>query len=362
MKERAFVAIAVTLIVACVASAWLGARQLPSGMTALEPSLGPVLTTVQSSGSDLGMEAQISLQVVPSPPLLSAGTDGIGAGANGVVTSLALKDGSSLKAGQAALSVNGVQITAYSGTQVLFRPLGAGAKGPDVRAAQQLLQKLVPDAGVKVTGTVDAATTKAITQWAAKIGASGNELQPSWFVWLPRDPYLVKEVKVALGGPYPATGGELATSTPIIASVTITTPGEPTSSGPYVLTASGSSVPVTWTKQQWQVTDAQRLQEMMTDQLVGATPPQPVKAVGHIGLATPQQGLSVPGSSLQLANDASYCLIKRVQDSWSLVKVGVVGGSLDGQALIAATSGESVQAGDEVLMNPGDVKDAPACR
>lgn len=160
---------AVLLAVILVAGTWVAALRFQSpaqrAAQAQPPAAQPILVDI--TRGDLTETTTMTATVSAATPRsvilpLPQGT--------AVVTAAGAEAGSSLSSGQAIVWVNDRPVIALAGPFPLYRDLGPGDEGADVRALQQALAGL--GYGVRADGQFGPATARAVRQLYKRVGAS----------------------------------------------------------------------------------------------------------------------------------------------------------------------------------------------
>ncbi len=336
----------VTLVVGAVAVSWLVTRGSGGALAELDPVPVAVSVAVGETVVDFSEPASLSGTPVQAPPVVSSGRPG-------TVTAVMVAPGDAVPSGAAVFAVDGVQVVAHADDAVLYRLLAAGAKGPDVAAVQRVLSVLVPEQAVEPTGTMDAATVRLVRAYERVLGVSSPTgiVDPTWFVHLPYDGYVVEAVEVVAGAPAPVAGEDVLTASTTItgASVSGTTRGP---AGAYEFLVQGVSVPVEHVGDgAWTVTDVAAAAGVL---LSGEAPAEgPVRVEGRTRYIDGAPGQSVPGASVVTDTGGRTCVV--LAATREPVAVQVLGASLDGAAQLAP----DLPVAAEVLVNPlqvvGDV-------
>ncbi|MEZ5190014.1 MAG: peptidoglycan-binding domain-containing protein [Schumannella sp.] len=160
---------------ALVASGWMlaGLFESPQQREAAASAPDPGDVTAQVERGDLadtltvnGTVERVSRVELPLP----AGTG------PSVITARPIADGGSLTQGRPVIEVNGRPVIAIAGAFPLYRDLGPGTKGADVRA----LQKALNAAGypVEVDGRFGAGTAQALARLYRALGYDPPEGRP----------------------------------------------------------------------------------------------------------------------------------------------------------------------------------------
>ncbi len=346
-----FAAAVAVLVAGALATSWVASRRVAASLPDLDPTPVAAGVRIASAPLDHGADATLVAREMAVPPVVAPSAEGL-------VTEVFVRPGSSVHDGDPVLAVAGARIVGYSGA-VLYRPLTPGTVGDDVRTAQRLLRRLVPGSAVTETGTFSAVDLAAARTWARANGyGSVDALAPGWFVYLPRTPYLVATVEVAVGAPAPAPGGPLLAAAAELTDIEVrgTTTGP---AGEYWFVAEGQRVPVTRTPDGWQVTGEGEARALLAAaKRSGGT----VELPGRTRLVSPEEGKVVPGASLRRAAAAdAVCVVltgAEGRPALSAVRVEVVGSTPDGRAFLRT----ELPVGTEVVLNPGEAAREVTCR
>lgn len=172
MRKWIIAGVAVVAVVAIIAGV-----ALASGGDSTEK---PVLVTATAKVRDLQEEVSVSgvLERAEQRTVnaVSAGSGQTGGG-SATVSSVSLKDGSDLKAGQGILAIDGRTSVAVDGTLPFFRKLDVGAQGADVAELETVLLRDGFGPGA-VDQTFTEQTRFALAQWQAKRGYPGASPSP----------------------------------------------------------------------------------------------------------------------------------------------------------------------------------------
>ncbi|MFI1487263.1 peptidoglycan-binding protein [Streptomyces sp. NPDC020747] len=161
------------------AGGWIAGTQVRSPADAAAahtaPKAGPVTVAVQRQSLTATVVASGSVEFTSPRPLALAGAVGTGAsataggeGAEQRITKAPVA-GTKVKEGDVLMAVNGRPVLALSGTVPMYRALGPGASGDDVKQLQKALRRLGFDPG-SISGTYGQGTASAVTSWYTSKG------------------------------------------------------------------------------------------------------------------------------------------------------------------------------------------------
>lgn len=146
------------------------------------PEAGPVTVEVERRSLTATVVATGTVAFASPRPLSLAGSVGTGAvtspageGAEQRVTKAPVA-GTKVKEGDVLMTVNGRPVLALSGSVPMYRAMGPGATGDDVKQLQKALRRLGFDPG-SAGGTFGQATATAVTNWYRNKGYEAQ--QPS---------------------------------------------------------------------------------------------------------------------------------------------------------------------------------------
>lgn len=146
------------------------------------PKAGPVTVGVQLRSLTATVVANGSVEFASPRPLSLAGSVGSGTsaasadGADQRVTKAPVA-GSRVKEGDVFMTVNGRPVLALSGSVPMYRALGPGTSGDDVKQLQKALRRLGFDPGA-VSGTFGQGTASAVTHWYRSKGFTAQQPSP----------------------------------------------------------------------------------------------------------------------------------------------------------------------------------------
>ncbi|MHA6510459.1 peptidoglycan-binding domain-containing protein [Tessaracoccus sp. Y1736] len=355
-----FIAVAVLI----GAGAWL-ALALRGQLAALDAPPVPVVVEVREAQLDYSSAASLTgRRVAPEPVLWN--------GSAGTVTAVHAGSSDELGTGSAIVDVDGVTLRAYFADTALFRSLSRGDKGADVKVAQELLNDLVPEASLSVSGTFGRATASAVRAYEKSLGMSPTGvLDPRWFILLPTDTYRVGSVSLRVGQPAPAPGAAFLDGVTAVEGLRFEVEGGGPD-GAYRFSYLGSSYDVTLSEGAWTLVDEAALAALLdpvadsgsASDAEGAveeetTPPSDttgnVTVEGRVALTDPEPGQAVPPAALVLDPSGESCVL--LAGDYSPATVTLIGSAVDGSALITPDLSE----GARVLANPLEVVPEAEC-
>ncbi|MGI3225726.1 peptidoglycan-binding protein [Streptomyces sp. GTA36] len=168
------------------AGGWFAGTQVRSPADAAAshnaPKAGPVTVEVERRSLTATVVATGTVAFTSPRPLSLAGSVGTGAvtspageGAEQRVTKAPVA-GTKVKEGDVLMTVNGRPVLALAGSVPMYRPMGPGATGDDVKQLQKALRRLGFDPG-STGGTFGRGTATAVTDWYRNKGYEAQ--QPS---------------------------------------------------------------------------------------------------------------------------------------------------------------------------------------
>ncbi|WP_371578533.1 peptidoglycan-binding protein [Streptomyces sp. NBC_01314] len=168
------------------AGGWFAGTQVRSPADAAAshnaPKAGPVTVEVERRSLTATVVATGTVAFTSPRPLSLAGSVGTGAvtspageGAEQRVTKAPVA-GTKVKEGDVLMTVNGRPVLALSGSVPMYRVMGPGATGDDVKQLQKALRRLGFDPG-SAGGTFGQGTASAVTNWYRNKGYEAQ--QPS---------------------------------------------------------------------------------------------------------------------------------------------------------------------------------------
>ncbi|MFJ6466172.1 peptidoglycan-binding protein [Streptomyces sp. NPDC091387] len=169
------------------AGGWIAGTQVHSPADAAAahnaPKAGPVTVGVQRQSLIATVVANGSIEFASPQPLSLAGPVGTGSsggaageGAEQRVTKAPVA-GAKIKEGDVLMAVNGRPVLALSGRVPMYRALGPGTSGDDVKQLQQALRRIGFEPGA-ISGNYGQGTATAVTQWYADKGYQAQQPSP----------------------------------------------------------------------------------------------------------------------------------------------------------------------------------------
>ncbi|WP_353649225.1 peptidoglycan-binding domain-containing protein [Nakamurella sp. A5-74] len=148
----------------------VGGAAFWAGTTVSRPEVDPLdqptasLYTVVAGQVGRAVDVSVTVSWPSGRPVVSAAT--------GTVTTVNVRSGEMVKAGDQLVSVDLQPSFAAVGTVPAFRDIGPGVRGADVEQLQQMLNTL--GYPVTVTGVHDAPSMAAARRWQKAVGIPGN--------------------------------------------------------------------------------------------------------------------------------------------------------------------------------------------
>ncbi|MFI6945039.1 peptidoglycan-binding protein [Streptomyces sp. NPDC050422] len=169
------------------AGGWIAGTQIQSPADAAAahnaPKAGPVTVGVQRQSLIATVVANGSIEFASPEPLSLAGSVGTGSsggaageGAEQRVTKAPVA-GAKIKEGDVLMAVNGRPVLALSGRVPMYRALGPGTSGDDVKQLQRALRRLGFEPGT-ISGNYGRGTATAVTQWYTSKGYQAQQPSP----------------------------------------------------------------------------------------------------------------------------------------------------------------------------------------
>ncbi|MGN5630801.1 peptidoglycan-binding protein [Streptomyces sp. AC154] len=169
------------------AGGWVAGSQVHSPADAAAartaPKAGPVTVAVQRQSLTATVVTTGSVEFDSPEPLSLAGAVGTGtaatAGGEGAEQRVtkAPVSGAKVKEGDVLMTVNGRPVLALQGTVPMYRAMGPGMSGDDVKQLQKALGRLGFGPG-GVTGTFGQGTAAAVTSWYTHKGYQAQQPSP----------------------------------------------------------------------------------------------------------------------------------------------------------------------------------------
>ncbi|MEU8626559.1 peptidoglycan-binding protein [Streptomyces sp. NPDC048669] len=164
----------VGVVVLIGAGGWFAGAQVRSPADAAAahnaPKAGPVTVAVERQSLTATVVATGSVEFASPRPLSLAGPVGTGASDEGEQRiTKAPVSGTTVKEGDVLMTVSGRPVLALSGSVPMYRALGPGASGDDVKQLQRALQRLGFDPG-SISGNYRQGTAASVDSWYASKG------------------------------------------------------------------------------------------------------------------------------------------------------------------------------------------------
>ncbi len=331
----------VVLLVCLGTSVWI-AHGTPDALQRLDPEPVPVVAEPTLTQVDYSAPATLTARLTDPIPVLANETTGI-------ITSVSVAPGSVLSTGDEVYRVDGHPVRARASEQAFFRTLSRGDRGPDVAAAQELLNELVESASLQADGVYGASTARAVHAYAQELGLGDAQVDfsPGWFVRIPTEESTVASVALAPGMVAPTQGVEIATIRPTVESVEIvaTTAG---GDGEYQFLLDGTAVPVLRRDGTWQI-DGEAVAELLTMTSAEDSEGSTMSVDGRIRLSTPVESVLVPAGAVITDPTGRTCVADAA--TYRPIPVSVLGHDVTGAVQIDS----GLPAGTQILVNPIDV-------
>ena len=344
----AYLTAIVVLSAAAMGCAYLLAERSPQAIGELSQEPEPLTSQVRASEVDYGQSATLTGVFMPGPPVLASGL-------SGTVTASNLTPGTRLTTGTELYRVDDRPVVAYVGEQVFFRPLGVGMEGPDVLAAQRLLNVVVDGAAIEEDGRFGISSLRAAQQYArdAGFGRQVAQFDPTWFARVPFDQYEVKTSTVTVGAAAPGAGEPIVATSDQLTSASVVASAE-SQDGEYVFVSETRQVPVVRSGGDWRVDDLPSATQVLPPAGDGGV----ASTEGRIRLAAPVPAQSVPAASIVPGvTEGEYCVFLASDDGYSSTRVRLAGAPAADQVFIEP----SLTTGATLLVNPREVSPSATC-
>lgn len=299
-----------------------------------------------------------SPQRLPATATLSAGGD-LTTNVGGTITKYDCAVGSIIASGTSFLSLDEAPLLVLHTEVPLWRDLGPGAQGADVRALQTELNRL--GHGGTVTGTWNAGTTAAVKKLWLVLGIKQLDTLPRiQVIWLPGLEAGVRACPAKLGSTL-GPGGSVATITDILSALKVEIPR----GAPRVVVAGEAREDI---PEDGNLTDSAFLAAYSATASYRAwsSNPEGQSLTVESELKEPIEAITVPPSALYNIVGDSACL----ESGGKGFAVRILSSEL-GQTTVSATDAESgIKAGEDASksgkslpksVNPNPGKDAPSC-
>lgn len=267
----------------------------------------------------------------------------------GTVTRVDVTPGDAIASGDVVARVDGVDRMVVVSSDPFWRRLRRGDTGDDV----VMLQQWLIDAGFldgEVDGDFGPDLRASVKAWAVSLGVAKPDgmFDPAWVLWLPHEPFGVASVEIARGVPAPGPGSEVLTGPVPLVSVSLADQNGRsfTSDGVWVLTVGGVDVSV--------VDGVVDVDGLAT--LASVLDPVQPTVTGRIRRAERVETLEIPATAVVSNAVGTLCVFLPDGDGFAPTPVELSGGRV---SRVNVASGLS--RGDDVLVNPADVLEAPSC-
>lgn len=313
-----------------------------------------------SAGGAPVLSAPTARQVTGSQPVSltltwDEGRELISPGWNGVVTAVDVAPGDALVSGQQVAVIDGVARLAFASTVPFHRPLKSGDEGPDVAAVHELLLALGEiDALPGTPAFYSFATSQAVRALETRLGIAPTTgvFDSAWVAWLPAPELVIGAVNLAVAAPASSPGSPFAAEAARITGVLVqpanaSAPLAVEHGVPFVLRVGDLELPIS---------EGGVLAESDYATLAGAVEPLAEQASGVVMRETPLDALAVPSTAIVTGPAGGLCAWVAQGTAYEARPV-TVGDSRSGVTNIVT----GLQPTDEVLANPAEVLEAPAC-
>lgn len=274
----------------------------------------------------------------------------------GTVLASLVAPGTVLTTGAGVANVDGVVRMAAHTELPFYRTLASDDTGADVAALNGLLVRLghlaaLPDPPDWYSFNT-AQAVRALERGLGVASPSGV-FDPAWVVWLPFEPFTVGETALVAAAPAPAAGSAIAKEAPRLlrAPLTAANPQDALALDPAVAWVFVAG------KQRFAVKpDTVEVDPMALPALQQLLAPKQERVDGSVQRATPLEVVAVPSTAVQVGEGGGLCAWLPDGKGYRAVPVTVAG------ARAGVTNVRSgVRAGEQVLSNPADVLEDPAC-
>jgi peptidoglycan hydrolase-like protein with peptidoglycan-binding domain len=268
----------------------------------------------------------------------------------GTVTLVSIAEGSDVGSEDSIARIAGVDRIAWQSVEAFWRPLARRDTGDDVVELQTMLTALGFYEG-KADGEFGRDLETSVKEWEASIGVvkPAGRFDPGYVVWLPSESILVASAELVEGAPAPGAGTVIVESAVPLEAVTLTNQEGRTVSpeGTWILQVGDVEV---------DIIDGVADPKGMAV-LAGVLNQDDNQAAGRIRIAQPTTEITVPATAVVASQDGSLCVYVPADSGFVPQAVTVGSGRV---STVDIESG--LVAGDEVLANPADVLDSPACQ
>ncbi|MEU3020442.1 peptidoglycan-binding domain-containing protein [Nocardiopsis sp. NPDC007018] len=268
---------------------------------------------------------RVALNVAPALDLVF--------GRSGTVTASSCVPGAALESGAVLARVDDAPVVGLATSLPLYRDLGQGHRGADVRALQKELDRL--GYSTSVDGVYGWQTARAVRSLFKDAGVRhpDGRLSREDVVWMPSSEVAVDSCAVQPGSSVSA-GGAYAEVPGVLESAQLESVPESPLTGDRLLTVAGVTGPV---DEDGLVDDAEFLRELAgTPAVRSAQQGEEEPVNGSLELAEAVDAFTVPPGSLVGTAEGASCL----ESGGTLYAVRVVGSSLGGAVVVPAADGD----------------------
>lgn len=310
-------------------------------------------------------------QPVTLTPAWDQGSDLYAPPWNGLVTAVYASPGQPLASGDRVVAVNAIDRIAYASPAPFYRSIASGASGSDVAALNQMLLDLgyIDDLPSDPT-LATYATTAAVRDLASALDVpdATTTFDPAWVVWLPVAPFVPATVNLVVGQSAPGPGAVIASGESTLASATLSATNQGSlqvdPAAQWVVVVNGKSFPIDASKLTVSPSALADLAALLpqpssaaSDNVARGGPPGAANAAsGTVQRASPLDAAAIPSTAVMTGPDGQLCAWLPNGKDYRAVDVTVADART---GVTDVTSG--VQAGDQLLANPGQVLAAPQC-
>ncbi|MGH2632919.1 MAG: hypothetical protein ACRDG3_05875 [Tepidiformaceae bacterium] len=274
---------------------------------------------------------------------------------SGTVTGVSAKPGTPLKTGDIVATVDGVERVAFASDPPFYRPISSGMRGPDVVALHQMLVALgLMDAEPANPDLANFATTQAIRAFETQIGIAdpGGTFDPAWIVWLPASPFPLGSLDLAVGHPAPPPGTAIGAAVPLLLQAVAT------SNDPAGLSLDPA---VAWVLAIGDATfhlDSGTTSVAKDDlaALAAVLKPNAETASGVVQRAQALHAVAIPSTAVMSGAEGQLCVWLPAGGGYTARPV-----TLSGAQAGVTNVATGLDAGEQILVNPGDALKQPQC-
>lgn len=220
-------------------------------------------------------------------------------GLDGVVTQVEIAPGDRVSTADRLFDVDGIQVVALASDEPLIADVTAASRREDLRSVADVLETLgLLDEGYEVTQGWNTALEDAVRAYRAQLGLSEDPVvfERRFVMWVPREPFEVGQVSVAVGRPAPQAGEVVVTSRPALTDLRLAGDDGPASSvagvlpGGYEVSLDGERLGVWVPGEQPSASLTERLGTLVDDEVE--------TVLLQARLASPVDVVSLPASAI----------------------------------------------------------------